>query len=76
VHCHPSRIVNVVIAGALSAALALSGCSESVTDVSHNEFELVRPVPPAAVPGWPLHDTVSVRLVDDAGAPKLGVAVT
>jgi len=77
-HCHPSRIVNLAIAIALGATLALSGCGESATgtDVAHNEFELVRPVPPAAVPGWPLHDTVSVRLVDDAGAPMSGVAVT
>lgn len=67
--------LHLVAAGALFASVALAGCGDSPTEAPQDEFVLIKPPPLAAVPGWPLHDTVTVRLVDGAGAPLAGAAV-
>lgn len=53
----------------------LLGCSDTSTDPGSDSIVVASSPPAAAVPGWPLHDTIQIRLLDDAGAGRAGIPV-
>lgn len=74
-HSRSERTGAIVIT--IVAAVSLGACGGAPTDTTPaDQFEVVGPVPLAAIPGWRLHDTIVVRLVDDTGAPRAGEPVT
>jgi hypothetical protein len=71
----PRATLATAVAAALGAALA--GCGDPVeAPPAEQAFEVVHAPPARAVPGWPLRDSIVVRLVDDAGQPISGRLVT
>ncbi|HET7111615.1 MAG TPA: Ig-like domain-containing protein [Gemmatimonadales bacterium] len=63
----------------LLLALPLSGllasCSDSATGAENDTIAITEAPPAAAVPGWPLHDTIQIRLNDDMGAGRADIPV-
>lgn len=53
---------------------AFVACSDS-TSADGDSIAVTKAPPAAAVPGWPLHDTIQIRLVDGADAGKAGIPV-
>jgi hypothetical protein len=71
-----SAILRPAPLAALSLCCALAGCSDPSSSVGNDAVEITQPPPAAAVPGWPLHDTIQIRLVNEAGEGKGGVSVS
>jgi hypothetical protein len=63
------------VPAALLACAALTGCSESPSGADSDFIEVAKAPPAAAVPGWPLHDTIQIRMTDGADAGKAGIPV-
>lgn len=58
-------------AGVLLLTFAAAGCDNDATSTRERggHFELVQPPPSVALPGYPLYDSIKVRLVDRDGDP-------
>jgi hypothetical protein len=53
----------------------ISACSDPASSADSDAILITQPPPTAAVPGWPVHDTIAIRLVDGEGDGRAGVAV-
>jgi hypothetical protein len=64
-----------LLPAALSLLCVLASCSDPSSGAETDSIVIAKAPPAAAVPGWPLHDTIQIRLVDGADAGKAGIPV-
>lgn len=71
----PARLTRPLRRALPLLALVLA-CRSTAEPAAPLRLQLVTPVRPLGVPGWPLLDTLTVQVLDDAGRARGGKLVT
>lgn len=72
----PQRILQNRILAAVATVAGIAGCNDPAEPLSATHIEIVQAPPPLGAPGFPLVDTLRVRLLDEEDVPQANRPIT
>ena len=76
--CRPiaAALARLRIPAAVVTLAGMAGCNDPAEPPTATHLEIVQAPPPLGAPGFPLIDTIRVRLVDEDGTPQASRPIT